>query len=886
MEFTELFKPIKLGSLELKNRIGGCCTTTGGADIKGYVNENALATYAARSKGGAAVISIECTFASDLGAETTSFGNPRLSSRSYYAGMSELAETIQAFGARALIQITPGFGRQGSSKLSGKTCPAPSPIPGERPKDWDLRIMPRGYETQKAQAGATTAPRELTLDEIEWLEKQYPDAVAGARICGFDAVEVHSPHGYLIHEFLSPRSNQRTDKYGGSLENRMRFLRNIIINTRKRIGPDYPFGIRLSGDEHMPNGIHEEEMLIVAQEMEKEGIDWVHVSDGSYEARPQFFPQDPNCMINHAAAFKSVLKIPVLCPSVHDPYLAEKIIGEGKTDIVTLGRQLISDPEWPNKVKEGRIDDIVRCIRCNVCLARFNRGLQIRCVVNPNIGRERYSGIKSEYQRPPIPAKQPPCEAACPVGLDVHNYILMASRGQWDEAYRWMKLKLPFPGVIGRVCPHPCETECNRDKLEEPIAINSIKRAVSDFVMEDGLPEIAPVPQTKEMVAVVGSGPAGLTAAHDLVKKGYGVTVFESLSVPGGIMAVGIPEYRLPRKIVEMEIESIKKLGVEIKLNMPVGKDGLSFEDLSNKGYKAIFLAVGAHRSMKLGIKGEELEGVYQGLSFLKDVNLGKKVEVGKKVVVIGGGNVAMDVALTARRLGAQEVHMVCLEHSKEEMPAYDDDIEQAMEEDIKIEMAWGPRTILGSKGKVNGVEFKCCESVFDEDGKFNPLFNETRTKSIDADMVITAIGQTTDLSFLPEDKKFNITGRGTFDVDARSLGTNIPGVFVGGDAVRGPARMIDAIADGKRAAMAVDYYLRGENLPAEAEPIPLADIEDPTFKFHLRDTVEEIRYERAMLPVKDRASNFKEVNLCYDKETCIKEARRCINCRCTAMPY
>jgi len=186
----------------------------------------------------------------------------------------------------------------------------------------------------------------------------------------------------------------------------MRFLKNIIVNTRKKVGPDYPFGIRLSGDEHMPEGMHQEEVLIVAQEMEKLGIDWVHVSDGSYEARHKLFPQDPNCMIEHGQAFKDVLKVPVLVPSVHDPYVAERLIKEGAADMVTLGRQLISDPEWPNKLKEGRVDDIRICIRCNVCLARFNRGHRIRCTLNPDIGHEVYM---PKFRRPPKTPKQPPC---------------------------------------------------------------------------------------------------------------------------------------------------------------------------------------------------------------------------------------------------------------------------------------------------------------------------------------------------------------------------------------------------------------------------------------------------------------------------------------------
>jgi len=551
MEYSELFKPIKLGTLEIKNRIGGACTTTGGADINGYITENAISTYAARAAGGAGFVCIECTFASDWGAETTSFGNPRISNRSYYAGMSELAETINAFGAKAFIQITPGFGRQGSSKLSGKQCPAPSAIPCEVCHDFDTRIMPYGWEARAAQNPGRTvkSPRELTLDEIEYMENQFPDAVAGARICGFDAVELHSPHGYLIHQFLSSRSNQRTDKYGGSLENRMRFLRNLFIKSRKRVGPDYPLGIRLSGDEQMENGLHPEEVAIIAKTMENEGIDWLHVSSGSYEAREEFFPQHPDTMVGHAADFKSIVKVPVLVPSVHEPHVAEQIIKEGRADIVTLGRQLIADPEWPRKIKEGRTHDINMCVKCNVCLGRFNRGLQIRCPINPNSGRERYM---PQYHRPAIPAKQPPCEIACPAHIDVQNYILMASRGRFDEALSKIRKTTPLYGILGRVCHRPCETVCNRQELDQPIAINDIKRFVADYEAKNGGPAVDPAKRTKkESVAVIGSGPSGLSAAYDMVNMGYGVTIFEAQSVAGGWMAMGIPEYRLPRNILE-----------------------------------------------------------------------------------------------------------------------------------------------------------------------------------------------------------------------------------------------------------------------------------------------------------------------------------------------
>ncbi|MGD0794058.1 MAG: FAD-dependent oxidoreductase [Dehalococcoidales bacterium] len=896
--FPILFSPIKLGPLEIKNRIGGSCTTTGGADQNGYIREECIYSYAGRSEGGAGFITIECTFATDWGAKTTSFGNPRISGRSYYEGQSNLAEGIKQCGAKAFIQITPSFGRQGSSKTSGEVPGAPSAIPSERPQDYELRIMPRGYETKAQTLGATTPPKVLTLDEIHYMERTFPDAVAAARICGYDAVEFHSPHGYLIHQFLSPRSNQRTDEYGGSLENRFRFLKNLLIASRKRVGPDFCLGIRLSGDEHMPGAIHEEELIQVAKWCQDLGASYIHLSDGSYEARHYFFPQDSHDFIEHAKHFKPELKIPLIVPGQHDPYLAEEVLRNGWADAITMGRQLVADQRTPRKWEEGRIDEITRCLRCNVCLARFNRGLAIRCAVNPNIGREKYdpkynSSANVQALRPLPDSFMPPCQNTCPAGLDINAYVLMTSRGQLEESYRYIKQYIPFPGVIGRVCPHPCEAECNRGKLDDPIGINNIKRFVSDYVMEKGLegkyayikpqalPEKLPITK-KEKVAVIGAGPAGLTAAYFLIKKGYAVTVFEAEATAGGMMTFGVPEHRLPRNVVKWEIDALKKMGIEIKTSSAVGNP----EDLKKKGYNAIFVAVGSHNSAKLNVPGEDSTGVLQALSFLKDVNSGKKVAVGKNVVVVGGGSVAIDVATCARRLGADDVTVTCLECSYDEMPAQNEEIEQAIEEGIKVDMSWGPKQILTSAGKVKGVELKRCTTCYDKAGKFAPVYDEKETKKIDADMVITAIGQRVDLSFMPG-SKVKVTKRGTIETADRSLATNVAGIFAGGDVARGQGTMIEAMADGRKAAVAIDCYLRGVELPPPPPPVILADVTEPAFQFHLREYTKEVRNKAEATPAAKRKDNFMEVNLGFaDKETCVKEARRCLTCRCTAVRY
>jgi NADPH-dependent glutamate synthase beta subunit-like oxidoreductase/2,4-dienoyl-CoA reductase-like NADH-dependent reductase (Old Yellow Enzyme family) len=897
-DFPILFSPIKLGPLEIKNRIGGSCTTTGGADENGYIREECIYSYAGRSEGGAGFITIECTFATDWGAKTTSFGNPRISGRTYYEGQSNLAEGIKQCGAKAFIQITPSFGRQGSSKTSGETPGAPSAIPSERPQDYEDRIMPRGYETKAQTLGATAVPKVLTLEEIAYMERTFPDAVQAARICGYDAVEFHSPHGYLIHQFLSPRSNQRTDQYGGSLENRFRFLKNLLVASRKRVGPDFCLGIRLSGDEHMPGAIHEEELIQVAKWCEDLGASYIHLSDGSYEARKWFFPQDPFCFIDHAKNFKKELKIPLIVPGQHDPYLAEEVLRNGWADAITMGRQLVADQRTPRKWLEGNVDDVVRCLRCNVCLARFNRGLAIRCAVNPNIGREKYdpkynTATMAQALRPLPPSFTPPCQNTCPAGLDINGYVLMASRGQIEESYRYIKQYIPFPGVIGRVCPHPCETECNRGKLDDPIGINNIKRFVADHVMANGLtgkyaylqpqclPEKVPVTR-KEKVAVVGSGPAGLTAAYFLAKKGYAVTVLEAAANAGGMMTYGVPEHRLPRKVVKWEIDAIKKMGVDIKTNSAI-KDP---EELKKQGYAAVFVAAGAQNSAKLNVPGEDAAGVLQALSFLKDVNSGKKVTLGKKVVVVGGGSVAMDVASSALRLGVPDVQVVCLECSVEEMPALDEEIQQAIDEGIKVDMSWGPKQILTKAGKVSGVELKRCVTCYNKAGAFAPVYDEKESKKIDADMVITAIGQRVDLTFM-SGSKVKTTKRGTIDTQARSMETSVKGIYAGGDVARGQGTMIEAMADGRKAATAIDCYLRSVELPPPPpEPI-VADVYEPAFQFHLREYKKEERGKVESTPAAKRKGNFKEVVTGFaDKATCVTEARRCLTCRCSAVRY
>ncbi|MEM3525894.1 MAG: FAD-dependent oxidoreductase [Candidatus Jordarchaeaceae archaeon] len=345
----------------------------------------------------------------------------------------------------------------------------------------------------------------------------------------------------------------------------------------------------------------------------------------------------------------------------------------------------------------------------------------------------------------------PRCRATCPAGLNVQGYVALIAQGKFKEAYELIRQTIPFPGVLGRICFHPCENECERGEVEAPIAICALKRFVADYMMKQPPEEVSQIPKIHgEKIAIIGSGPAGLTAAYELVKAGYPVTVFESLPEPGGMMRYGIPSYRLPKEIVEREIKYLEDLGVEIITNVTFGED-LTLVDLKNKGYKAIFIAIGAWKSPKMGIEGEQLQGVLSAVDFLKDVNLGKKVEIGERVAVIGGGNVAIDSARVALRLGAKQV-FILYRRSKAEMPAFQPEVEQAEKEGVKILFLKLPKRIIGKDGKVVAVE--CLQTKLTEPndmGRRRVVPIEGSEHTIEVDTVISAIGQILDSRFLPK---------------------------------------------------------------------------------------------------------------------------------------
>lgn len=470
-----------------------------------------------------------------------------------------------------------------------------------------------------------------------------------------------------------------------------------------------------------------------------------------------------------------------------------------------------------------------------------------------------------------------PCKAACidacPVHTNVPGYIKLIAEGHYKEAYRLIRETNPFPAVVGRVCYAPCEKACNRGELDEPLCIRDLKRVPSDQWNIEEL-EVPVVTKTNKKVAIIGAGPAGLAAANDLALKGHSVTVLEALPEPGGMLRVGIPEYRLPNDMLRQEIGYIQKLGVDIKTGVQVGKD-VTLKQLK-KDYDAVFLGVGAHGGMRLGVEGEDTPGVMEGIGFLRAASLGEKVHLGKKVAVIGGGNTAIDCACTARRLGAEEVTIV-YRRSRSEMPAAEEEVEAAEKEGIKIEFLTAPTRFLAQSNKLAKMECVRMElGAPDASGRPRPIPVKGSEFTIPVHTVIAALGQVPQTDFVKE-LGVSLSKRGTIEADPETGATNVEGVFAGGDAVTGPAYVIDAIAAGKKAARSINQYLSG--LPIEAgepakepEKFSPEELADRKERFPASNRV-KMREE----PVGKRVKDFREVALGYSADEGREESSRCL---------
>jgi heterodisulfide reductase subunit A len=460
----------------------------------------------------------------------------------------------------------------------------------------------------------------------------------------------------------------------------------------------------------------------------------------------------------------------------------------------------------------ARIDE--KCTFCGACAVvcpiksfnSFDEGLSLRTAVDA----QNWSSAPRLYN---IEKEIPICVETCPANVNVRTYVGLIADGRYAEAVDVVRQTNPLPAVCGRVCHHPCESACNRGKYDEPVAIDALKRFATDYEMNLRKEGTLPFPQpTKKKpnskVAIVGSGPAGLTVAYDLALRGRECTIFEAAPVPGGMLWLGIPEYRLPRDIIEYDIEYIRALGVELKLNTPVGKDR-SIDKLLKEGFRAVFLGIGAHKGLKLGVPGEdELEGILDCVVFLRGINLGDKNKPGEKVIVIGGGNSAIDSARTALRLGCEEVSIL-YRRSRREMPANSWEIDEAEKEGVRIHYLAAPVKMIGKNGKVSSmVCTKMRLGKLDASGRRRPIPVEGSEFEIETDCVVPAISQEPDLSLLREEHGLEISRWNSFVVNEKTMATNRPEVFAAGDCVTGPATVIQAIAAAHAAADSIERFL------------------------------------------------------------------------------
>jgi NADPH-dependent glutamate synthase beta subunit-like oxidoreductase len=837
-ECARLFEQYILKELVIKNRLVRSAMESAMSDPKGFVTKDHMNMYKKAAEGGVGLIITEA-----IGVHTEGrFVDTQLAAwhDEHIQGLKRLADLMHAHGDGVVVFAQLHCGGA---------------------KDW-------GYSYGQRDTGLGLD--ELTEETIHIIIEAFGDAARRVEEAGFDGIELHGGHGYMISQFLSSAVNHRKDKWGGTLTNRMRFPLEIYRAVRENVGANFPVGVKMNTADYLEGGNWVDDTSKIARKFAETGFDFIEATGGmgfmtelrealrkKVGAKEYYFSDAIPSFVEAVRGTNTGLAV---VGGTGSPRVMEQILGKG-VDFISLARPWLTEPDFANRVKAGDLRR-TRCVSreqlCNLCLTRIALG-SVTCV-------KFYPGD---------------CKMQCPIDQDVAAYCSLIAQGKFEEALAVIKRDNPLANILSRVCDHPCERIC-RGETGEPLAIRDLKRSVTDYGLKNGLMVKAErlVKGERGRVAIVGSGPAGLACGFYLAQGGYSPTIFEGLSIKGGMLVGGIPKYRLPEEIVRADIEYVESAGVHIKTGTALGED-FSIRDLFEQGYGAVFLAVGTVLGSTLDIEGSKLEGVMLGLDLLRDVNMGRPSQIGKRVLVIGGGNVAVDAAMTSLRLGAKDVHLACLE-SRSEMPAYQWEIDDAMEEGVILNECWGPRRIRGNK-KVTGVDLIKCTSVIDEKGEFNPTFDGSEAKTVDVDTVVVAIGQTPDLAFLGTESKIKVGKGGTIEVNTETLETSISGVFAGGDVVTGSKSVVDAVAAGKTAAESIDRFLQGSSLrrtPEGESYSPFIKISrpsafaDPSERI-LRDN--SLRQVPRRLSVGERKGTFKEIGGALGEEQAINEAMRCL---------